>query len=174
VSRGPVREALRALERAGLVNGVPNVGMFVRQVGLHEAVELYELRGVIFGFACGRLAERCSEEQREALKALVSRMDDAIENEDAALYYQLNLKFHDTVMEYSEHDQAARVYDSLVKEGLLLRERSLRPVTAMAESNAEHKLILKAIQRKDVQAARAEAERHHRQGKRRWLDTLSR
>ena len=40
VSRGPVREALRALERAGLVTGVDNLGMFVRQVGIEEAIEV--------------------------------------------------------------------------------------------------------------------------------------
>ena len=43
VSRGPVREALRSLEHAGLVTSVVNLGMFVRQVGVAEASEIYDI-----------------------------------------------------------------------------------------------------------------------------------
>jgi len=39
VSRAPVREALRALEEAGLVRAVPNQGVFVREVALQEALD---------------------------------------------------------------------------------------------------------------------------------------
>jgi len=77
-------------------------------------------------------------------------------------------------MEFAAHKRASRIYDSLVKEGLLLRERSLRTAAAMAESNTEHKSILSAIVGGDTLAARAEAERHDRHGKRRWIDTLQR
>ena len=42
VSRGPVREAFRALSQAGLVRVEKNRGVFVRQVSLEEASEIYE------------------------------------------------------------------------------------------------------------------------------------
>src|SRR5262245_43228518 len=44
VSRGPVREAFRALEQAGLVRTEKNRGVFVRQVSIREADEIYEVR----------------------------------------------------------------------------------------------------------------------------------
>src|SRR2546430_3708185 len=44
VSRGPVREAVRALEEAGLVHLEKNRGGFVRQVSIEEAGEIYEVR----------------------------------------------------------------------------------------------------------------------------------
>src|SRR5271165_4538134 len=44
VSRGPVREAFRALEETGLVQMEKNRGVFVRQISVHEAHEIYELR----------------------------------------------------------------------------------------------------------------------------------
>ena len=43
-SRGPVREALRALEECGLVRAERNRGVFVREVTLAEADEVYDLR----------------------------------------------------------------------------------------------------------------------------------
>ncbi|MGZ5572520.1 MAG: GntR family transcriptional regulator, partial [Usitatibacter sp.] len=44
VSRGPVREAFRALESAGLVRTEKNRGVFVRKVSIEEADEIYEVR----------------------------------------------------------------------------------------------------------------------------------
>ena len=55
VSRGPVREAFRALEQAGLVRVEKNRGVFVRQVSLAEADEIYEVRAVLEELI-GRLA----------------------------------------------------------------------------------------------------------------------
>jgi DNA-binding GntR family transcriptional regulator len=174
VSRGPVREALRSLERAGLVNGIANLGMFVRQVGIEEAIEMYEMRALVFGFACARVADRATDEQKESLRALVTRMQEAIDGKDGGEYYRLNLAFHDLIMEYAGHDRANQIYQSLVKEGHLLRQRSLRPDSSMRESNAEHAGIVDAIAAGDTAAARKAAEEHHLLGRTRWLDTLTR
>jgi len=47
VSRGPVREAIRALDEAGLVRVEKNRGVFVRQVTLEEADQIYEVRAAL-------------------------------------------------------------------------------------------------------------------------------
>lgn len=174
VSRGPVREAVRAMVRAGLAAGVPNIGMFVRQDGIEEAVELYKMRGLVFGFACARLAERATADQVNCLRETVDMMDRAIADEDGSEYYRLNLEFHDLVLAYSDHKYATKIYDALVKEDHLLRERSLQIVASMRESNADHKRIVDAIAAGDRNKARSTAEEHHVQGKRRWLDMLGR
>src|SRR5262249_52800877 len=44
VSRGPVREAFRALEASGLVRLEKNRGVFVRQISVEEADQIYEVR----------------------------------------------------------------------------------------------------------------------------------
>jgi DNA-binding GntR family transcriptional regulator len=172
VSRGPVREALRALGRTGLVQSVANHGTFVREVGVDEACEMYEMRGVVFGFACARLAARATAEQKEALTALVDEMDAAIAAADSSEYYRLNLRFHDVVMDFATHRRADRIYQDLVREGHLFRQRSLLPVASMRDSNAEHVAIVAAIAVGDPDEARRMAEVHHFGGKTRWLATL--
>ena len=48
ISRGPVREALRSLELTGLVEQIPNRGVFVRQLTAAQADDIYEVRAALF------------------------------------------------------------------------------------------------------------------------------
>jgi DNA-binding GntR family transcriptional regulator len=172
VSRGPVREALRALERTGLVQSITNLGTFVRKVGIEEVSEMYDMRAVIFGFACAQLADRATDAQKRTLEALVAEMEVAIAAGDSSEYYRLNLRFHDLIMEFSGHTRAEEMYQALVREAHLFRQRSLQPVASMRESNAEHAAIVAALYAGDRKAARRISEDHHFGGKRRWLATL--
>jgi DNA-binding GntR family transcriptional regulator len=171
VSRGPIREAARSLQRAGLLTAVANHGVFVRQITEEEAREIYDVRSVVFGFVCGRLAERITAEQAEVLRAAVAEMDEAIERCDSAAYYQLNLRFHDTINAFAAHSRATQTYEALIKETHLLRQSSLVEPARMRESNSEHAGIVAAIATGDREAARRLAEAHAQGGKRRWLET---
>jgi DNA-binding GntR family transcriptional regulator len=172
VSRGPVREAARALERDGLVTSVVNQGFFVRQLSAEDAAELYELRAMLVGYVCGKLAGEATEALKDELNDLIARMQAAADAGDADAYYEINLTFHDRIMEMAGRRRAAELYRSLVKEAHLFRRRSLMSPAAMQASNAEHRRIIDAIAAGDAAAARAAAEEHHLNGKRRWLDTL--
>src|SRR5258708_34524547 len=55
VSRGPVREAFRALEESGLVRQEKNRGVFVRQVSVEEADDIYEVRAIFDEWAGRRV-----------------------------------------------------------------------------------------------------------------------
>ena len=172
VSRGPVREATRALERAGLVTSIVNYGVFVRQIGVEEAMELYDMRAILFGFACERLTRVASGAQKAELAGLVAEMDRAIERADNRAYYELNLRFHDAVMDVAGHRRATQIYESLVKEAHLFRQRALASTPSMRESNREHTAILDAVTAGDGERARRLAEQHVQSGKRRWLQTM--
>src|SRR5688572_719934 len=65
VSRGPVREAFRALEQAGLVHTQKNRGVFVRQVSLEEANEIYEVRAALERQIGSLAAKNATREQLE-------------------------------------------------------------------------------------------------------------
>jgi len=174
VSRGPVREATRALERAGLVTVMVNQGVFVRQIGFEEAIEIYDVRAVVFGFACQRLAGRLSNGQAAELSELIAGMDEAIGHGDSKMYYELNLRFHDAIMTFAAHGRAKQVYESLINETHLFRQRSLGTRDSMQESNGEHVAMLKALIEGDGERARKIGEEHSLAGKRRWLETLNR
>lgn len=54
VSRGPVREAARALEKTGLVAFIMNRGAFVRSLTLSEAMDIYEINATLWGLPPAR------------------------------------------------------------------------------------------------------------------------
>jgi DNA-binding GntR family transcriptional regulator len=172
VSRGPVREALRGLEKARLVEARVNRGVYVREISVEQALEISEMRGLITGYVCARLAAASTAEQRAHLAQLIEDMDAAITANDAQAYYEQNLAFHDALMDYAGNARAKEMYDALVKESHLTRRKSLFSARAMAESNAEHRMILDAIRTGDAAAARAAGEAHIVGGKRRFLDAI--
>lgn len=168
-SRGPIREALRALAGWGLVTPVPNRGVFVRRLSLREMLELYELRALVFGYAAERAAERATEADKAELEALLDAMDAASAQEDGARYYALNLQFHAQVLRLSGNERAQKAYDDYVKELHLFRRRYFNGPGNMRRSNVQHRQIYEAIAKGAGSRARSAAERHVQDGRQRLM-----
>lgn len=172
VSRGPVREAARALERDGLLTSIANRGSFVRELSVEDASELYELRALLKGRLCEMAALRSDAATCHALDEMVAAMDEAIEAGDEEGYFVLNLDFHERIAAAAQSSRTHELYASLGKEVRLLRWHGLRGRATLTASNDEHRRIVAAITAKDTEAARREGAAHHRNGKRRWLEKL--
>lgn len=172
VSRGPVREAMRSLERAQLVCGRLNQGFSVRAISPAEIEEIYDVRAVVYGFVCHRLASRISDEELSVLEGLVAQMDASIAANDPPAYYRLNLGFHDQSIAYARHGCAGQIYRSLINETHLTRQQSLHTPERMAQSNQEHKALLAALKARDPELARRLGEEHALAGRQRWRATL--
>lgn len=172
VSRAPVREAARSLERDGLVTTVANRGAFVRELSVTDVLELYDLRAMIAGHLCARVAECASESILRELRDFVDCMDRALTVGDQEGYFALNLEFHDRIAAYPETGRAGALYIALGKEVRLFRHRVLSGQESLAVSNSEHDKIVTAIEARDVQAARCAGSEHHLNGKRRLEERL--
>jgi DNA-binding GntR family transcriptional regulator len=86
VSRSPVREALRALSRDGLITIEPRRGSFVSELDRDDAADLYECR-LLLEPQCTRLAAEAIDDQRlELLSAEFGKMRAAAEQHDASAY----------------------------------------------------------------------------------------
>jgi DNA-binding GntR family transcriptional regulator len=172
VSRGPVREAMRGLIEAGLVQGIANRGVVVRKIGLDEALDLYDLRGAIFGFACETLAERKTAAQVAALEAALDDMAQAIADGDKERYYQQNIAFHAQILEFCGNRRARSTYEAVVKEMHLFRRRGLSRVSNLEASLGEHRTIVAAIRAGDADAAFRAGRAHVRHGRGRFVASL--
>ncbi len=152
-SRGPIREALRALEAGGLVELKPNRGVFVRSISVAEACDIYAVRAALFGLAGRLCAERLTAEQIADLKRQIVAMETAAKKKDFDAYYPLNLGLHEFIIDHSGNVVLASHYRDLVKLLHLFRTRSLVQGGGLAISNNEHHEMVEAIAARDGERA---------------------
>src|SRR6202050_5961838 len=74
-SRGPIREALRGLEESRLVRSEKTRGVFVREISVAEADEIYDVREALDQLLGHRGAERATPAQRRGLEAVLEERD---------------------------------------------------------------------------------------------------
>ena len=173
VSRGPIREAFRILEEAGLVRLEKNRGVFVRSIPLAEAMEIYDLRAMLDESAGRQLAERITVEQARELRTMVEQMERLVKeghNTSASdQYHLLNLAFHDRLVECVGNRKLIALYRRLVKELSLFRRVNLADGKQVPVSVQEHRAILKAITAGDADGAGLALRTHVLESKERTL-----
>ena len=150
VSRGPVREAFRALEEAGLVRTEKNRGVFVRELSLEEADENYELRAGLDELIGRLAAERATTAQLREVRELLKAMQKAARARDVDTYYPLNVRFHDALAQCAANRALLTAYRRLVNELHLFRRETLaHGADSFPISTREHAEIVEALERRD-------------------------
>lgn len=145
VSRGPVREAFRALEVAGLVRLEKNRGVFVRQIGVAEADEIYDLRAVLDEYAGRRATQNASALDVADLRSRLERMERAVGRGDLDTYHDANLAFHDRLVELAGNAKLLALYRRLVNELSLHRRATLDQSGIPSVSLEEHRAIVDCV-----------------------------
>lgn len=153
VSRGPVREAFRMLEEAGLVRTEKNRGVFVRDIPIDEAVEIFDLRAAMDELVGRQLARNITPAGLKEIRGLVDAMEKAVKAKDAYNYHLLNLRFHDRLVEMVGNRKLTAIYRKLIKELSLFRRLNLADGWLLPISAGEHRDIVKAIAAGDAEAA---------------------
>ena len=172
VSRGALREAVRMLERSGMVVIVPNRGVFVREVSVKDALDLFDVRHGIAGVA-GRLgAVRASDKQINELFALHESMCSACEERDLSQYFDLNNQFHCLIFETASNPRLADLDQRLSIELHLFRRRNLGNAIMLKASLREHEAIVNAFRDRDPLAVAEAFQKHIQSGRERMLEQL--
>lgn len=174
ISRGPVREACRALAAMGLVQLIPNRGIFIRMISEEEAREVYEMRAGIFGYAGKLLARQINDTQLVYLNRLVEQMEAAAQVNDFDRYYAPNLTFHDFLVSATGNRRLIAIYHDLVRQLHLFRSRGLVSGDGMLDSNREHREIVAALEARDAQRAFEAMAGHVEAGQHRALGETAR
>lgn len=146
VSRGPVREAFRALEQSGLVRTEKNRGVFVRELSLSEADDIYEVRAALEGLIGRLAARRIDDDALRRLRGALARMRAASRERDAATFLAQNIAFHDVLAVAAGNRALLLQYRRVVDELKLFRHASLSiNAKNMVASSRDHAAIFDAV-----------------------------
>ena len=163
VSRGPVREAFRQLEQEGLLVSYPHRGTFVATVPEDEIEEVYALRAHLEAYAARRVVKERPDEALAVLGELLEQMLVAAKEKDLPGLADIDLQFHDTLLELSGYQGLHRIWRSM--DGLV-RARTYATLALPGRDElidytaGSHRPIVEAIRTGDPDAVDA-AVKHH-------------
>lgn len=94
VSRMPIREAIRQLEKEGLVTVEAHKGAYVTPLTAEDIEEIYELRAILEAKAVERSLPNLTDEDKRRLRQLSEAMKQAAADGKVERYVELNAEFH--------------------------------------------------------------------------------
>ena len=172
ISRAHLREAVRALEEARLVQVIANRGAHVRKLDLSEALELFDVRAGLARSA-GRLAVlRSTRVQIKEIQDIHRRMGAATSSADPAKFHELNLRFHALLLEAAANLRLRELDLAVRNEMQLYIRQNVSSQAQLRVSYEEHDAIMSALLAGDEDACGAAFERHILNGKRRLMDSV--
>lgn len=161
VSRSPIREAIRRLEKDGLVVVKVQGGVSVYKPTIEDFTSLYECRLSLEPAAAHYAAQRRTEEELASLEQMMTEMKNLSYQSEVRWTHELNFAFHAQITEASKNPYLNKVMNELkvlisFYRNAILQVHPERPETAIAE----HAAIYEAILEKNGEKARSCMEAH--------------
>lgn len=115
VSRMPIREALKSLEKMGLAESVPYVGVKLVSLEQEDVLQIYLMRQLLEPLAAGEACKKITEEQIHELEEIHKEYVPIVEADeiDAKKLYLQNRKFRFAIYSISEMDRVCAMIESL-------------------------------------------------------------
>ena len=160
ISKTPVREALRRLEREDLVRVISYKGVFVTEVTARDVLELSEIRGVLVGLAAEQVTKTVTDSDIEQARQLLQQGDLALESGDVERWLQVNNEFHSWLLDRADNLRLRRLLANLDDQFHRIQRLAATVPGGIVASNRGHYGILDAMAARDAQAAARLARQH--------------
>jgi DNA-binding GntR family transcriptional regulator len=157
ISRSPLREALRELEKKGLVVVVPRKGTFVKRITRKEIEENFPVRAALEGLAAGLALANMTEEALERMAQALEEMGEAVKTGETKHFFTHHLEFHETFIEHCGNDLLIGLLKNLRMQSIWHRFSYQYYQEDMEKSFTVHRKILDLFRKKDTDPAKLEA-----------------
>ncbi len=156
ISRSPVREALRVLESQGLIKRQPRKGVMVTKLSPKEAGDIYRIRANLESLATYLAVKNNDPKVLRKLKKIHARMMGLFPaGEISTAYFNLNLKFHKTLVDASENQRLIQMVESFTKQVRRYRMEVLSMPGRVSASLKNHDDIVRSFEAGDAEKAEA-------------------
>ena len=168
ISRTPLREALRKLERDGLVEYVLRRGVVVRAFTMEDVDEIYTIRNALEMLTLPAIIEKATPADIASLRARLHEMDKVLESGDIENLSPMARAFHSEITRISGLNRILRVIES--------QDEFINRFSAMAirvQAHEEHYKLVEYIENKDLEHLEKLTKKHIERSKENCLAALA-
>lgn len=175
LSPTPIRTALAALERQGLLEVQEHRGYFVPKLSREDILEIYEIREVIDSVASRRVAQLESREHIvKTLEDLLGQQRQAVAAGDISAYRDLDVTFHKTIWQSSGNHRLRSLAENLLGQVRIGNNVSSRVPGRVQVALKEHSAIIEALRDGSAKRAESATRTHVREASHALADYLAR
>ena len=160
-SQAPVREALKSLEKEGLVEKRPRSGTYVSISSPEDFHDLFQIRSLIEKSAIKKTVYLITPEQCDELEGTIIAMEDAAEQNNVLLLGVNDMEFHKRICEWSGNSTLVHAWLPLSSQILrFLIQDQPKYFSSLQEIAGQHRAILEALRAGDEKQATSVIEEH--------------
>ncbi len=142
VSRVPVWEAIRRLEQEGLLETIPNRGVFMVEMTLEKAFELFQVRSALERLAARLAAQNLDKRLLEKMEKTLSRQTEVVEKGDLIAYSRLDYQFHSLIYRQSGNSVLEEMLEAVKTR---MQPVNLRIMPMLLDLYQDHRAILQGL-----------------------------
>lgn len=154
VSRTPVREALQMLAEQKLVTMVPSSGTYVAPIDLNDMVYVYELLGGLQAYAVELCIDRITADDLAKMREINERFYQHALHDTAVETISVDWEFHHFLAELSGNPYLVSYTEQLLMQAHRNEIRFFKTYIDPKQSYDAHDRIIRALQEKDLEAAK--------------------
>ena len=160
VSRTPVREAIRKLEKEGLVTIEPRRGAYASDISIKDMLDVLEVRQTLEGLAASLAASKVTEEEKRDFIRASKAYNDAVASGNTDEIIKCDELFHQLIVNYSDNKTLETLLSRVQELALRFRYIYYDDFSRYERMPREHEEIEEAILSGDTAKAKVVAENH--------------
>ncbi len=173
ISRTPLREALRKLERDGLVEYVLRRGVVVRAFTIADVEEIYTIRNALEMLTLPAIIEKATAEDIAALREMLHEMDDLMARKDFEALSPVTRAFHRQLTSLCGQNRILRVIEGQDEFITRFSAMAIRQEDRLQAAHAEHYRLVDLIEQRDLDGFRTLMHSHIERSKDMCLAALA-
>ena len=169
LSRTPVREAFKILDKEGLVKQIPNRGTFVVEITVQDIEEIFALRELFEIYALKSACKFITDEILDYIENEINSLDN---NDSPEKFYEVDELLHSTIINHSGNSRLINFRNMINSQIMMIRRISSKYPLHFTIAKREHKEIINALRSRDLKKCEALLGSHIRDIKTRTIEIL--
>jgi len=162
ISRTPIREALKQLELEGLVESIPNKGVYVKGFSPRDIDDMFEIRVALEGLAIRMAIKRMDDVHLAKIKEVFELMEFYTGKKDADKLADLNILYHECIYQATQSTYFEQILKDIHYYVSVTSRHSISQIPRLDTALEEHRQILEAIEAADADKAQDVIQNHIR------------